>query len=59
MVSSGYDYQIESLWRYGRNGIRIREVPFIYRARRKGSTKLSLLEMARFMITMLKLALHR
>jgi dolichol-phosphate mannosyltransferase len=58
MASSGYDYQIESLWRYSRSGICIREVPFIYRARRRGATKLSSRDIVRFLITTMRIALR-
>ncbi|MBI2183786.1 MAG: polyprenol monophosphomannose synthase [Thaumarchaeota archaeon] len=55
LSSRGYDYQIESLYFYLKQGFNVREVPFTYKQRAEGKTKLSAKEMLHFTWTLLRL----
>ncbi|MBI4257807.1 MAG: polyprenol monophosphomannose synthase [Thaumarchaeota archaeon] len=57
LSSSGYDYQVETLYFYLKQGFKVREVPFTYRRRISGETKLSVGEIFHFTWTLLRLRL--
>lgn len=50
LSSSGFIYQVESVYLFERNGLRIREVPFIFEQRTRGKSKLSLVEIFEFLV---------
>ncbi|MCP8323682.1 MAG: polyprenol monophosphomannose synthase [Candidatus Methylarchaceae archaeon HK02M2] len=51
--SKGYAYQIESLFLYSRLGLSIKEIPILFFERRKGATKLSILDILNFIYLVL------
>lgn len=57
--SEGYGFQVETLFRCRRRGMRVAEVPIVFLERRAGETKLSRGEMLRFLFTCLRLFLQR
>lgn len=50
LSSSGFIYQVESVFLFERNGLRIKEVPFLFRQRTRGESKLSLEEIFEFLV---------
>lgn len=48
LSSSGFIYQVESVFLFERNGLMIREVPFLFKQRIHGESKLSLQEIFEF-----------
>lgn len=55
MKSSGYSFQIETLYLPLKQGYSIGEIPIIFRDRTSGDSKLSRLEILRFVFTLLRL----
>ena len=53
LSSSGFIYQVESVYLFERNGLRIREVPFIFEQRTRGESKLSLEEIFEFLVRLI------
>ncbi|MEM4347198.1 MAG: polyprenol monophosphomannose synthase [Candidatus Altiarchaeota archaeon] len=53
--SSGYEFQLEILARVKREGFKISEVPIVFRDRYKGKSKLSPLDIMRFILIALKI----
>lgn len=50
LSSSGFIYQVESVFLFERNGLRIKEVPFLFKQRSRGESKLSLEEIFEFLV---------
>ncbi|MCP8304291.1 MAG: polyprenol monophosphomannose synthase [archaeon] len=59
LSSKGYAYQIESLFLYSTLGLSIKEVPILFFERRKGETKLSILEILNFVYLLMFMSLTR
>ena len=57
--SKGYSYQVESLYLYNKFNLECCEVPFTFKNRVIGGSKLSILEILQFMYTICKLRLSR
>lgn len=55
LSSRGYSYQIESLFLYSELGLPIKEVPIIFRGRKKGRAKLSISEILSFIFLLIRL----
>ena len=55
IVSKGYSFQEEMLLRCQKAGLSITEVPIVFVDRKTGTSKLSLIEIARSMLTLVKL----
>lgn len=49
LSGAGYVFQVESLYLFSRMGLKTKEIPFVYRARQAGATKLSMMEVLRFL----------
>ncbi len=58
LSATGYAYQVESLYAFLHKGLRVREVPFVFRERATGKTKLSKSEIVQFAATVLRLWLR-
>ncbi|MBI3023195.1 MAG: polyprenol monophosphomannose synthase [Thaumarchaeota archaeon] len=50
LSSSGFIYQVESIFLFERNGLRIKEIPFLFKERSRGESKLSLEEIFEFLV---------
>jgi dolichol-phosphate mannosyltransferase len=59
IVSNGYSFLIEMLYRCQQNGWRIGEVPIIFENRQRGASKISRAEILRAMQTVLRLGWER
>ncbi len=59
IYSTGYSFEEEMLYRVQLAGARLGEVPILFRSRTRGQSKLSLWEVARGGIQLLRLALYR
>jgi glycosyltransferase involved in cell wall biosynthesis len=57
LSGGGYSYQVESLYRLSRRGFSVAEVPFTFRPREWGASKLGLREIVAFFKTVVRLAL--
>ncbi len=57
--SNGYAFQLEILFKTKKEGFKIMEIPIIFTERRRGSSKLSKIEIVRFFTLCLKFALER
>ena len=57
--SKGYSYQVESLYLYNKFNLECDEVPFTFKNRVVGGSKLSILEIFQFIYTICKLRLSR
>jgi dolichol-phosphate mannosyltransferase len=55
LSSKGFAFQVESIWLYKRKGLTIVEVPFVFKRRAAGKSKLSAGEILRFAKTVLVL----
>ena len=53
--SEGYAFQVELTWRATLAGLKIREVPIVFRERRRGQSKLSRRIVAEALLTMIRL----
>lgn len=58
-VRTGYDFQVESVFRCVRRGLKVTETPFIFEVRRKGKSKLTIGEYVSFLILTLKILRER
>ena len=55
LVSQGYAFYEEILWRLGKVGARMIEVPYTFQDRTRGDTKLNLMESLRSIVTLITL----
>ncbi len=58
ILSEGYSFLIEMLYRVQQAGFRVGEVPIIFANRRRGASKISRREVVRAVATVLRLRLH-
>jgi dolichol-phosphate mannosyltransferase len=59
-ITSGYSTQVEIIYILYRGGFRVVEIPFVFRGRYGGRSKLSVMEVVKFLFTMLLLRrVHR
>ena len=59
IVSNGYSFLIEMLYRCQRQGWRIGEVPIVFENRQRGASKISRAEILRAMQTVVRLGAER
>ena len=59
ILSNGYSFLIEMLYRCQRKGWRVGEVPILFENRRRGASKISRQEILRAMQTVLRLGRER
>jgi dolichol-phosphate mannosyltransferase len=59
LSSSGFTYQVESIFLFRRAGLRIEEVPFVFKQRTTGESKLSVGEIFEFLVRMIALRLRK
>jgi dolichol-phosphate mannosyltransferase len=59
ILSNGYSFLIEMLYRCQRQGWRVGEVPILFENRRRGASKISRQEILRAMQTVLRLGKER
>ena len=57
--ADGYDFQVETLYRCASVGLKVGEVPVIFRSRTKGKSKIRLLSIASFIKTTFSLFMER
>lgn len=59
LVSKGYFLQVEVIYRALKAGYEVKELPFIYRGRERGKSKLNFLEILKSWAALFKLALQK